>query len=193
VDEEEFAERMAAALAEREGAVAAAAFLQLLADAMKAKATDAKARAVALAERHKVEKITGKHDGTEIGTLSRNRESVQWSVDEDGQMEPGGDLYAWIEEHHPSWIDVHPEETITRTIPERRMVNHARMVELCETLTKDHVDPVTGEKVPGLRRHVEPGSWVLRKDRAAKALVAQAVDAMMERQLPGLREIEGGR
>lgn len=192
MDEVELAAAMAAAEAERVEAVAAAAFLQLLADAMKAKATDAKARAVALAERHKAEKVTGKHDGVEIGTLSRNRESVQWSADA-GQVEPGGELYAWIEKHHPSWIDVFPEETIQKVIPERRMVNHARMVELCESLRPDHTDPATGEKVPGLIRRVEPGSWVLRKDRNAKALVEQAVNAMMEKQLPGLREIEGGR
>jgi len=195
-----------AAEAQRQGAVGAAAFLAMLADAMKALAADAKADAVAITKKHRVEKVTGKHEGVTLGNLRKNDDRRQWDATaEPGfmaprTMEPGGELYAWVEKRHPTWIDVHPEQEIPeqvipgKTIPERRVVNHAAMVALCETLAEDGTDPETGEKVPGLRCTVAEGSWVLSKDKAAKALVGRAVKAMMGEGLPiGPRQIEGGK
>lgn len=197
-----------AAEAERQGAVGAAAFLAMLADAMKALATDAKTAAVLVAKKQRQEKVTGKHEGVTLGVLRKNEDKRQWAADPaegtgdmaPATMEPGGKLFRWVEKHHPAWIDVHPEQVIPdyvvpgKTIPERRVVNHARMVELCETLSSDAKDPATGLHVPGLVSQVAEGSWVLTKDKAAKALVARAVRAMVDQGLPlGPREIEGGK
>jgi hypothetical protein len=195
-----------AAEAERQGATGAAAFLAMLADAMKALAADAKTAAVLIAQKQHVEKVTGKHEGVTLGVLRKNDDKIEWeAIPGNGimgppTMEPGGELYEWVEKHHPSWIDVHSEVEIPETvipgkiIPERRVVSHARMVELCETLGDDGTDPGTGTKVPGIRSIPKIGSWVLTKDKAAKALVARAVRAMVDQGLPiGPREIEGGK